>query len=263
VIELKTIRTIATAILAAFLVLGPAMAFAAGETVTVATDQGSYTGNAIIHVSGTVTPAPTGSNTAVTITTKAPNGAAVDINTASVAVSSGAYTYTIAAGSSLWMNSGTYTINATYGGPGGTGSGTATFSYQFGAGGGGGGTTTVTTTITNTATVTTTIASATVTSTVVNPDSAALTAIQSSISAQGSQLSSMQTAINAINSGVSGITTTLSSLSTGLSQLNTVGSQLTSVTNAINNNQTYVLVVAALAAITLVLELAILVRKLS
>jgi hypothetical protein len=33
--------------------------------------------------------------------------------------------------------------------------------------------------------------------------------------------------------------------------------------NAINNNQTYVLVVAALAAITLVLELAILVRKLS
>lgn len=38
---MKTIRTIATVLLAAFLILGPVAAFAAGETVTVSTDRKS------------------------------------------------------------------------------------------------------------------------------------------------------------------------------------------------------------------------------
>jgi hypothetical protein len=55
----------------------------------------------------------------------------------------------------------------------------------------------------------------------------------------------------------------LAGIASNISTVNGIGTQLTSLTNAVNNNQTYVLVVAALAAITLVLELAILVRKLS
>jgi hypothetical protein len=46
-------------------------------------------------------------------------------------------------------------------------------------------------------------------------------------------------------------------------QVNAASSNAQSAANAVSSTQTYVLVVAALAAITLVLELAILVRKLS
>jgi hypothetical protein len=76
-------------------------------------------------------------------------------------------------------------------------------------------------------------------------------------------MAGVQSSLTSISNGVSGITNTLSGLSTNLTTLNGVGSQLNSLNGAVNNNQTYVLVVAALAAITLVLELAILVRKLS
>jgi hypothetical protein len=62
---------------------------------------------------------------------------------------------------------------------------------------------------------------------------------------------------------VTALTSQITSISSNISQVNNIGGQLTTLTNAVNNNQTYVLVVAALAAITLVLELAILVRKLS
>jgi len=48
-----------------------------------------------------------------------------------------------------------------------------------------------------------------------------------------------------------------------ISGLGNIGTQVTAATNAANTDQTYVLVVAALVAVTLVLELAILVRKLS
>ena len=121
-----------------------------------------------------------------------------------------------------------------------------------------------------------------------NPDAAALTQIQNSITGVQSSVNaltgsintinsgmttltndvtglqtSMTASLNTISSGVSGITNTLSGLSTNLTTVNGIGTQLTNLNNAINNNQTYVLVVAALAAITLVLELAILVRKLS
>jgi len=75
---MKTIPTIATAILAIFLVLAPAVAF--GAAVTVKTDSASYTGTTSIHVSGQVTPPPT-TNTAVTLTTMNPSKQVVDIGT--------------------------------------------------------------------------------------------------------------------------------------------------------------------------------------
>jgi hypothetical protein len=263
---MKTLRTIATVLLAAFLVLGPLAAFAAGETVTVATNAQTYTGQATIEVSGTVTPPPTSAGTSVVITTTGPMGA-VDINPAPVAATTGTYSYVLVAGSSDWVP-GTYTVNATYGGPGGTGSGTTTFAYQgvvIGT------TTTVTTTTTTTVIVTTaTVSVVTVTNNVPNPDTAALSSIQSSLTSITGTLSTISSAVTALQGSVStlqtavtGISSQLTTVSNGIQSVSGISQQLTNLNNAVNNNQTYVLVVAALAAITLVLELAILVRKLS
>jgi hypothetical protein len=274
---MKTLRTIATIMLAVFMVLGPVAAFAAGETVTVSTNSPTYSGNATIQVSGTVTPAPTTATTAVVITTKGPMGV-VDSNVATVATGTGAFNYAFVAGSSMFV-SGTYTVNATYGGPGGSGSGTTTFVYN-----GIGTTTGVTSTVTVTSTITTAVSTATVTSTIASADSAQLTAIQTSLAGITSALSVLTTGFGTINTGIQALQTSVNALSTPLNTLqsgvtalgsqltsisnnitavNNIGPQMTSLTNAVNTNQTYVLVVAALAAITLVLELAILVRKLS
>jgi hypothetical protein len=258
---MKTLRTIATVMLAALLVLGPTVAFAAGETVTVSTDANSYSGTQIIHVSGTVTPAPAAAGSNVVIKTTGPSGVA-DVNSIAVPTS-GAFTYTIAPGSSLWTT-GSYTVNATYGGPGGTGSAVSTFSYQS-SGPGSGSISVSIVTATITTTVTTTVATNTVTNTVTVPgsDGPILTSIQGQLSNEQSVLTAMQGSINTISSGVTSLVNTLSGLSQALSNLQNVSTQLTNVNNGVNNDQTYVLVVAALAAITLVLELAILVRKLS
>jgi hypothetical protein len=264
---MKTLRTIATVLLAAFLVLGPLAAFAAGETVTVTTNAQTYTGQATIQVSGTVTPAPTSAGTSVVVTTTGPMGA-VDAGEGPVAATTGAWSYVFVAGSSLWAP-GTYTVNATYGGPGGTGSATTTFSYQGAMGGGS--TTTVTTTTTTTVIVTTaTVSVVTVTNNVPNPDTSALASIQSSLTTITGTLGTISSAVTALQGSVStlqtavtGISSQLTTVSNGIQNVSGISQQLTNLNNAVNNNQTYVLVVAALAAITLVLELAILVRKLS
>jgi hypothetical protein len=263
---MKTLRTIATVLLAAFLVLGPMAAFAAGETVTVATNAQTYTGQATIQVSGTVTPAPSSAGSSVVVTTSGPMGA-VDTGEAAVAATTGTYSYVLVAGSSLWAP-GTYTVNATYGGTGGTGSATTTFSY---AGAMGVSVSTTTTTVTSTLIVTTaTVSVVTVTNSVPSSDAAALTQIQSTLSSITTTLGTISSAItaltgsvNTIQTAVTGISTQLTQVSTGIQNVSGISQQLTNLNNAVNNNQTYVLVVAALAAITLVLELAILVRKLS
>jgi len=394
---MKTLRTIAAIIVAAVLVFGPTVAFAAGETVNVATNSGTYSTGSVIQVSGTVSPAPAASNTAVVVTTKGPAGA-VDTGTANVATGSGAYTYTfVAGGSTLWVT-GTYTVNATYGGPGGTGSGTATFAYTASSivgGGGGNPTTSITVQVTattpvapggaetvailtsftqngslaaatfqtihyhtpagtlvtlcssasgpsgctgtfttihkgfytidftapqatggyfvhawtngptsnqvssgqgqglgsftvaafagatsttgggggntavenqilsNLTNIRTTLSGVSSSLTVVTNGFSSINNALTTITTQTQGLSGVQASLNTISTGVSGITNTLSGVSTGLTQLGGISGQLTTLNNAISNNQTYVLVVAALAAITLVLELAILVRKLS
>ncbi len=253
---MKTFRTIATVLLAAFLVLGPVAAFAAGETVTVSTNAPSYSGNATISVTGTVTPPPAAAGTDVVVTTRGTVAGAVDTGTAAVAPTTGAYTYVFVAGSSQWV-AGTYTVNATYGGPGGTGSATTTFTY-LGTGSGNGGviTVTITTTTTSTTTVGVQTVTSTTTTTFPSSDAAALKSINGN-------LTSITGTLNTLSSAITQLTTSFTGISGNLAALNNVGGQLTTLTSDVNNNQTYVLVVAALAAITLVLELAILVRKLS
>jgi uncharacterized protein YoxC len=393
---MKTLRTIAAVIVAVVLVFGPTIAFAAGETVTATTNATSYQGQSTIQVTGTVSPAPTVTTTSVVVTTRGPAGA-VDTGTAAVATGTGQYQYTfVSGGSTMWVT-GTYTVNATYGGPGGTGSTTTTFSYTaIGPGGSGGpaGINVQVTASTPTAagaqeyvgiltsfasngslaavtfqtihyhtpagTLTTLCSSATgpagCTGTFVTihkgfyeinftapataggyfihawtngpvvtgvstgqgqglgqftvagtsgtttggsgPDATQLTAIQGTLTTMQNSLtgiqsgitvlttgfssissslqtltttvnaipgtiSTLQSSVNTISQGVSGLTSQLTSISSNISTVNGIGGQLTTLTNAVNNNQTYVLVVAALAAITLVLELAILVRKLS
>jgi len=356
---MKTIRTIAAILVAAFLVLSPALALAAGETVTVATNASSYGSQSTVQVTGTVSPAPTTSSTAVTVTTKGTAGV-VDIGTATVGTT-GTYSYAFVTGGSANWQAGSYTVNATYGGPGGSGSATTTFTYTGGSSGGGaanyymsvniqaaylsngqvgisvltssptgtlddvatwspfhihypdgtlhnictpattsncvgtftrvhtgfyyvnftlssatpglysihagttdansvtgeglgtfvvpvGGSTQTSTTGGGSGTVTQTV---TVTSTGTggtSSDAAALAAIQT-------QLSSMSTTLNGISTGVSSITNTLSTLSTGLASVAGMPQQLTNLNNSVNNDQTYVLVVAALAAITLVTKI--------
>jgi hypothetical protein len=369
VIEMKTLRTIAAVILAAFMVFGPTMAFAAGEAVTASTNAPSYSGQATIQVTGTVTPAPTSTNTAVVVTTKGPNGV-VDTGTANVATGTGVYTYTFVSGGSANWTPGTYVVNATYGGPGGSGSTTTTFGYTTAQGqivpgssainvqvtastpvapGGSeyvailtswdsngslaaatfqtvhyhtpsgtlvtlcssaaqsGCTGTFTTIHKGFYTINFTVPSSATSGgyfvhawtsgpgqgqglgqfTVqlgTSGDAAALAAINTQLNGLTSSIAVLTTgfgsintqlqtvasntngissSLNTISTGVTGLTTSLANIAPNLTKLDTVAGAITSMQNAINNNQTYVLVVAALAAITLVLELAILVRKLS
>ncbi|MDG6964484.1 MAG: hypothetical protein JRN27_00165 [Nitrososphaerota archaeon] len=83
-----------------------------------------------------------------------------------------------------------------------------------------------------------------------------VTSLQSSVSGIASQLTS-------IASAVSGAASSASSAATAAQSAAAAASTAASNTSGIGNTSTYVLVVAVLAAITLVLELAILVRKLS
>ena len=89
-------------------------------------------------------------------------------------------------------------------------------------------------------------------------------------SALNDAVTSIKNTLGSVSNGVTGLTGTLQTMSTqigtlsGLSgQMTTLSGKVTDATNAVNSTQTYVLVVAVLAAITLVLELAVLIRKLS
>ena len=84
---MKTLTTLAAALLAVVLTLAPTIAFAQ-TTITVSTDASSYSGAANVRVSGTVSPTPT-ANTAVFITVKSGQGAAVDYASASVSTANG------------------------------------------------------------------------------------------------------------------------------------------------------------------------------
>ncbi len=80
--------------------------------------------------------------------------------------------------------------------------------------------------------------------------------IQSDVSTIMSNVTTIQTDVSSVMGTVGGIQTTVGGLSG-------VSTQATNIMNAVNTEQTYVLVVAVLAAIILVLVLAVLIRKLS
>ena len=93
--------------------------------------------------------------------------------------------------------------------------------------------------------------------------STAVASLQNSVNTLSTSISSITGSLTTLQGDVTSLQTSVNALS-GLS--GSVASLQTSVTNmnsTVSNDQTYILVVAALAVITLVLELAILIRKLS
>jgi len=133
---MKTTRTLATVLLAAFLVLGPVAALGATSTMTLQTNASSYSSGQSVTVSGTITPAPTIAS-AVVVTTFGPNGVA-DTGTAAVQTGTGTFSYTFVAGGSMyWATGGTFTITGMWGAQGNTATATTTFTYAAGGTGGG------------------------------------------------------------------------------------------------------------------------------
>ena len=234
---MKTLPAIAAVSIALVLALSPMIATAAGSiTFTSPAAGASYSGSQAYTISGTISPAPTQPDQ-VGLTVKNPSGQTVDI--ASVSVSSGSFSYSTAVGgTSAWVT-GTYTITAldSYGA-----TGTTTFSY-----------TAPTTVAFNERKILLQINSTD------NQILANQQTIMHDLSAISTALGTVSTNVGTILSGINSLTSTVGSIQ---STVNTIQSSLPSG-NAISATQTYVLVVAVLAAITLVLELAILVRKLS
>lgn len=110
-------------LIAAALFVAPALA--ASYTLTVQTNSPSYSGSQHIMINGTVSPSP-GPNIAVVLTTKNPDGTAVDVQEDQVNPSTGAYNGSIVAGGTANWISGEYVVNATWG----NNSGSTTFQYS-------------------------------------------------------------------------------------------------------------------------------------
>ena len=241
---MKTLPAIAAVSIALVLALSPMIATAAGSiTFTSPAAGASYSGSQTYTISGTISPAPTQADQ-VGITVKSPSGQTVDI--ASVTVSSGSFSYSTAVGgTSAWVT-GTYTITAldSYGA-----TGTTTFSY------------TAPTTASFNETAALLQVNATLNKVLANQQTimSDLGTISSTLGTVSSAVGTISTNVGTILSGINSLTSTVGSIQT---TVNTIQSSLPSG-SAISATQTYVLVVAVLAAITLVLELAILVRKIS
>jgi len=259
---LKVLSTISVVALTAFLLLSPFAAYAAGATVTVQTDQPSYFSAQTGSIFGKVTPAPSASGTYVTIVVKSPSGAQVLFSEAAVSTTDGSYSYQFVTGGASAWSSGTYKINATYVSGAVSGSAVATFSYSSSTGGGSTGITQ--------GQYNNIIGNITALSTAVNTLSGAVTALQNGQSAQNTQLTNIVNSLNSltgtvtsIQGSLSGVSNTLSGVSTSVSNMQTTLNGLAPALANAGQTQTYVLVVAVLTAITLVLVLAVLVRRLS
>jgi hypothetical protein len=261
---MRPLPLLVAAALVAALVLTPIVSAAGSITYSSPAAGASYTGTASYSISGAVSPIPSQPDN-VFITVKSPNGATVDAASVSVALSTGTFTYaTATGGNSNWV-SGTYTISATdsFGATGST-----TFSYT-GA------------TPAPTVNDTKYLVDIENNQTIIEHNQAEIlgniSSVSSSLAALSGAVSTLSGTVNTINSAVTALTTavgtistdvtnimsTVNTISTNVNNLSSLGSQLSSATGTISTTQTYVLVVAVLAAITLVLELAILVRKLS
>jgi len=261
---LKVLSTISVVALTAFLFLSPFAAYAAGATVTVKTDQPSYFSAQTGSIFGTVTPAPTTSGTQIVITVKNPSGSQVLFNEVSVSTSDGSYSYQFVTGGPNWVT-GTYKVNATYApaGSSATGSAVTTFSYSASTGGGGGGGI-------SQGQFNDIMGNITALNGKLDTVSAALTALQNGQSAQNTQLTTIVNSLNTLTGTVTSIQGSLTGFSNTLGQVNTavggISTQFTQLSGPLasaGQTQTYVLVVAVLTAITLVLVLAVLVRRLS
>ena len=259
---MKVLSTISVVALTAFLVLSPFAAYAAGATVTVQTDQPSYFSAQTGSIFGKVTPAPSASGTYVTIVVKSPSGAQVLFSEALVSTTDGSYSYQFVTGGSASWSSGTYKVNATYVATSVSGSAVTTFAYSTSTSGGGTGI--------SQGQFNDIMGNLTALSGKLDTISGDVAALQSGQTAQNTQLStlatslsSLQQAVTSIQGSVSGMSTTLGQVNTAVGQVSTQFNQLSGPLASAGQTQTYVLVVAVLTAITLVLVLAVLVRRLS
>ena len=270
---MKTLPAIAAAAIALTLVLSPMVVGATGSiTFTSPASGSSFKGSASYTISGTISPAPTQTDQ-VGITVKNPSGQIVDV--ASVSVSSGSFTYSTAVGGSANWITGTYTITATdaFGA-----TGTTTFSFT--------GTTPGTYDLQGNITyieqqlkdMNNTLNALAAQDTTESSNIAALqqsvASISNALQTLTNNVATLQSNVGTLQTDVANIQGTLTTISGNIATLNTAvqNAQAAAVAaqnaaqnanNAVSSTQTYVLVVAVLAAITLVLELAILVRKLS
>ena len=274
---MKPITLLVATGIAVALLVSPMLALAAGSiTFTSPASGTTYKGTQSYAITGAVSPIPSQPDN-VFISVKNPSGTTVDSGFASVSLSTGTFTYSTATGGTSNWISGTYTISATdsYGATGST-----TFAYQG---------------ITPPPTYNVTQAlldiqrNLTQIKSEISSDFAVLqTDNKGNFSALSSALTAMSTQITTLAGQVTTISTNLGTVQTDVTnmqgQLTTISNNITTLNqavqaattaataaqtaatnanNAVSSTQTYVLVVAVLAAITLVLELAILVRKLS
>jgi methyl-accepting chemotaxis protein len=130
---MKTLTSLTTALIAALLILSPALAFAAG-TISVTTNSGTYTGNATIAISGTIT--PPGAGLSVAITVSGPAGQVYAANAVTDPVSGAFSTFFVANGIPASWPSGTYTVTASLAALGYS-NGVTTFTYVQSGGTGG------------------------------------------------------------------------------------------------------------------------------
>ena len=269
---MRTLPTLFAIAVVATLVLAPLASAASSITISSPT-AGAHVAAGSYTISGTVTPAP-GQPDTVGLTVKNPSGTVVDTEQTSADPTTGAWTLSAVAGGPLWTVSGTYTITATdsLGATPGSGSFTFTAPSQ-------GPTYNVTRALINIQGNLTRLQAEML---VMQKDAkgnatqeqTALTSISSALTTLTNNLNTLSGSVNTLQSGVTGIASQVTSIASQVGTINTAVSSLstqvanaatqaTNAANAVSSTQTYVLVVAVLAAITLVLELAILVRKLS
>jgi len=273
---MKPIPALVATAIVFVLLASPLMASAAGSiTFSSPASGSSFKGSQSYTIAGTISPAPAQADN-VLITVKNPGGNTVDASSVSANPTTGAFSYSTAVGGSASWTTGTYTITATdtYGA-----TGTMTFTYTAAP-------------PPTSYNVTSALIDIEGNLTIIKGELAALTTLQADLKGNftaettaltglstqltnlANQLSTLTTNVGTIQTDVTNMQGQLTTISNNITTLNTaVQAAQTAATNAqtaaqnannaVSSTQTYVLVVAVLAAITLVLELAILVRKLS
>jgi hypothetical protein len=271
VATVKTIPAILATAVAAVLLFSPLMASAAGSVNFTSPAIGtSLKGTATLSIAGTVSPAPNQADS-VFLTIGNPSGTTVWADIATVNPTTGAFTDSAQLGGSSYSASGVYKLTATD-----SFSATGSVSFTYTAPTSGYNQTRALINIQgNLSLIFQQLKNIQGNLTQHNAAEAVeqkdmkgnFSALSSAISSLSTAVSTLSTTVGNIQNSLTSLSSTVSSINTGVTNLGTqVAAATTAAQNAasaVSSTQTYVLVVAVLAAITLVLELAILVRKLS
>lgn len=282
---MKTLPAIIATGIAIALVLSPLVATAAGTvTFTTPTTGQQFTSGQTLSISGTVTPAPGQTDEVLLTITPPSGGSAVWAGYAVVDPTTGTFTASTVLGGTSYSATGAYLLKATD-----SYSATGSVYFQYTSTGPSSfNSTQALITIENEIKVLSSDLKGNVTalSTALSSEqstnsasfknimtdlSGNFTAISASLTTLTTNLATVQSTLQTDVTNIQGQLTTISNNITTLQGAVTAAdtaatnaeTAATNANNAVSSTQTYVLVVAVLAAITLVLELAILVRKVS